>query len=269
MFFRLVPKHTPRPSGVDNADGWRSSPDPRPRGGGRRGHVRAARRGDPSGLRPDNRFVNPPRPSAARTGSRAHGRGLCPGHRTSRGGHGDQRAGGHQHCHSPLRRLPGFDPTGRNYWPGAVTSHRHRRLPGVRHHRNHHVGHQTQFSGHRGPRHPQDGQGGLSHRHHRSTRPSAGRYPQGHRRPKEPSIGHGVDRRCGDGPARLPPPYRGGPVSHRSGRRFDQDRRTSDSLRGRRGPQGPGRRSAARTGRAERHPRGDHAYGPGCLPGRA
>ena len=65
------------------------------------------------------------------------------------------------------------------------------------------------------------------------------------------------------------PPHRGGPVSHRSGRRVDPERRTSDSLRGRRSPQGPGRRSAARTGRAERHPRGDHAYGPGCLSGRA
>ena len=39
-------------------------------------------------------------------------------------------------------------------------------------------------------------------------------------------------------------------------------------LRGRRHPQGPGRRGAPGAGRAVRHPRGDHAHGPGRVPRR-
>ena len=35
--------------------------------------------------------------------------------------------------------------------PGAAAGHRHRRLPGVRHHRHHPVGHQAQLPGHRRP----------------------------------------------------------------------------------------------------------------------
>ncbi len=81
--------------------------------------------------------------------------------------------------------------------------HRHRRLPGVRHHRHHPVGHQAQRAGHRGRR---TSRCIVREAFHIATTgrpgPGAGRHPQGHRRPHEPALGHGVvlaDRRRGRG----------------------------------------------------------------------
>ena len=48
----------------------------------------------------------------------------------------------------------------------------------------------------------------------------------------------------------------------------DPGRRAAGHLRRRRHPQGPGGRGAAPPGRADRHPRGHHADGPGRLPRR-
>ena len=55
---------------------------------------------------------------------------------------------------------------------GQVPSdgHRHRRLPGVRHHRHHPVGHQAQRADHVGPGHPPGHPRGVPHRHHRPSR---------------------------------------------------------------------------------------------------
>ena len=53
----------------------------------------------------------------------------------------------------PDRRADGFDPARLHHRPGADASHRHRRLPGVRHGRHHPPLHQAQLSreGHRRP----------------------------------------------------------------------------------------------------------------------
>ena len=71
--------------------------------------------------------------------------------------------------------------------------HRHRRLPGVRHHRHHPVGHQAQLPGHRGRR---TSRWSIREAFHIATTgrpgPGAGRHPQGHRRPQQPALGHGV-----------------------------------------------------------------------------
>ena len=69
-------------------------PHQEPRDAAGRGHVRPARRGHPARLRPDPRLVDPPHPGPPRAGRRPHGRGLRPGHRPARRGHGDERARG-------------------------------------------------------------------------------------------------------------------------------------------------------------------------------
>ena len=61
----------------------------------------------------------------------------------------------------------------------ATAVHRHRRLPGVRHHRHHHGHHQAQLAGHGRRGHPAGGRRGLPRRHHRPARPGADRRPQG------------------------------------------------------------------------------------------
>ena len=48
------------------------------------------------------------------------------------------RSGGHQHRHAAGRRLHGLGADGLHHRPGALRGHRHRCLPGVRHHRHHH-----------------------------------------------------------------------------------------------------------------------------------
>ena len=101
--------------------------------------------------------------------------------------------------------------------------------------------------------------------------PGAPRHPQGHRRPQEPELADGValarpTTRCATAcPATSPTLARPPPQDPR-GRRADPALRAPGDLRRRRHPQGPGRRGAARAGRAVRHPRRHHADGPGRLP---
>ena len=52
-------------------------------------------------------------------------------------GHGDQRARRHQHRDAAVRRLHGLGPDGGHHRAGGHLVARHRRLPGVRHHRHH------------------------------------------------------------------------------------------------------------------------------------
>ena len=75
------------------------------------------------------------------------------------------------------------------------------------------------------------------------------------------------DRR--DRPARLQAHHHGPPAARsREAAELILAGRAPGDLRRRRHPQGPGRRGAARAGRAARHPRRHHADGPGRLPRR-
>ena len=123
-------------------------------------------------------------------------------------GHRHQRPGGHQHRHPAGRRLHGLDPPGGGDRPGGHQRHRHRRLPGERHHRHHHGHHQAQLADHRRGRHPPGGGRGVPRGHHRPPRPGADRRPQG-----RGHQAHGVvlARAVRPRPPRLPPDDRGRP----------------------------------------------------------
>ena len=175
---------------------------------------------------------------------------------------------------TPLcRRLHGLGPDGRASPARCRGRHRHRRLPGMRHHRHHPVGHQAQLPGHRRPR---TSPGSIREAFHIATTgrpgPGADRHPEGHRRSEEPALGHGlvlaVGRRRRGRPARLPADHDRPSRADPGGRRADPGGRAAGDLRRRRHPQGPGRRGAARAGRAVRHPRRHHADGPWRVPRR-
>ena len=89
------------------------------------------------GLRPAPRLHHPSHPRAPRAGRRPHGRGLRPRDRPSGRGHGHERPGRDQPGHPAVRRVHGLDPHGRHHRPGQPARDRHRRLPGVRHRRDH------------------------------------------------------------------------------------------------------------------------------------
>ena len=149
--------------------------------------LRPARRCHPAGVRPDHRLADPPHPRAPRAGRRPHGRGLRPRHGPARRGHGDQRAGRHQHRHAAGRRLHGLDPDGR-----ASPARSRRRSIGTDAFQESDITGITQsvtkhnFLVTERGRHPHRHPRGVPHRHHRPARPGARRHPQGHRRPDEP-----------------------------------------------------------------------------------
>ena len=124
------------------------------------------------------------------------------------------------------RRLHGLDPPGGGHRPGRHLLHRHRRLPGERHHRHHHGDHQAQLADHRRRRHPAGGGRGLPRRHHRPPRSGPDRRAQG-RRP----VDHGVvlARALRPRPPRLPAGDQGRPGVDPPGRRADPGRRASRS----------------------------------------
>ena len=157
--------------------------------------------------------------------------------------------GSHQHRHPAGRRLHGLDPAGGGDRAGGHRGHRHRRLPGERHHRHHHGHHQAQLADHRRGRHPPGGGRGVPRGHHRTPRPGADRRPQG--RGHQP---HGVvlARAVRPRPPRLSPDDRGRSGAGARGRRAAPGRRAAGHLRRRRDPQGPRRRRPARAGRADR-----------------
>ncbi|CAA9279343.1 MAG: Acetolactate synthase large subunit, partial [uncultured Acidimicrobiales bacterium] len=242
------------------------SPHQEPGDGRRGGHVRPPGWGHPARVRPHHRLPHPPHPGPPRAGRRAHGRGLRPRHRPPGGGHGHERARGHQHRDPAGRRHDGLHPDGGHHRAGAQRRHRHRRLPGVRHHRRDPLGHQAQRADHLGPGHPAGDPRGVPHRHHRPPRPGAGRHPQGHRRPQQPQLGDGLVLAGLGRPARLQAHGQGPPPHDPGGGQAHQRGPAPGHLRGRRHPQGPGRRGPAGAGRAHRHLGGHHPDGPGRLP---
>ncbi len=244
-----------------------ASPDQIPGDGGGRGHVRPARRMHPARLRSPARFLDSSHPRPPRAGRRPHGRGVCPRHRASRGRHGHQRSGGHQHGHAAVRCVHGLDPDGVHHRAGADHRDRHRRVPRVRHRRHHPQRHQAQRAGHDRAE-PADGRAPVvPHRHHRPAGPDADRRAEG-RAAELDGVVLADRRRSRRQPARLPPQREGPPADDQGGRQVDRGLRATGALRRRRHPEGPRRRGAARAGRDDRHPRRHHVDGPRCVPRR-
>ncbi len=90
----------------------------------------------------------------------------------------DERSGRDQHGHGHRQRLHGLDPDGGVHRPGGVVGHRHRRVPGVRHHRHHAADHQAQLPRQGRGRPSRGHQGGVLHRHDRPARSGAHRRPR-------------------------------------------------------------------------------------------
>ena len=108
------------------------------RGGGRRHRVRHPRRRDPADVRRARaRHLDPARARPPRAGRGPHGPGLRArlGPRRRRVRH--LRPGGDEPGHADRRRLDGLDAARLRDGAGAIAADRHRRLPGVRHHRDH------------------------------------------------------------------------------------------------------------------------------------
>ena len=144
----------------------------------------------------------------------------------------------------------------------STGGHRHRRLPGVRHRRHHPLGHQAQRAGDE----------------RRTTCPAPSARRSTSPRPAVPGPSWSTCRRTcsrssmewywpdGGRPARLQA-HAAGPSPHDPrGGQADPGLRAADPLRRRRHPEGPGRRGAARAGRADPDPRRHHAHGPRRLP---
>ena len=73
-------------------------------------------------------------------------------------------------------------PPGRHHRPGQDLRHRHRRLPGGRHHRHHHAHHQAQLADPRRDQAAGDRRRGVPHRPLGPPRPRPDRHPARHRR---------------------------------------------------------------------------------------
>ena len=226
-------------TGESHEDDRGPGPHKEPRDAGGRRHVRPARRRHPARLRPDHRLLHPSHPGAPRAGRRAHGRGLRHGHRKARRGHRDQRARCHQHRDAAGQRLHGLDSVGRRVGPGGDRLHRHRRLPGVRHHRRHHGHHQAQLAHQGRQRHPAGGRGRLPRRNDGAAGAGADRPAQGHLERPNGVVLAVVRRRAR--PARLPPGDVRRPRAHRAGDRVDRPVAPPRALRGRRRARRPGR----------------------------
>ena len=122
----------------DDAIERRRRGPPLARGRGRRRRLRAPGRRDPADLRRVRaRHDRAPRPRPARAGRRAHGRGLRARVRARRRRDRHLRPGRDEPRHADRRRVDGLDAARLRHRPGAVAPDRHRRLPGVRHHRHH------------------------------------------------------------------------------------------------------------------------------------
>ncbi len=174
--------------------------------------------------------------------------------------------GGHEHRDAAVRRLHGLDPDGGDHRPGADRGDRHRRLPGVRHRRHHPLGHQAQRAG----------DDGRTTSPRRSARRSTSPPPAGPARCSSTSRRTCSQNRRWSGTGRdarstcpaTSPTTKGHPRMIREAAKLILASRAAGALRRRRHPEGPGRRGAARAGRAHRHPRRHHADGPRRLPRR-
>ena len=123
--------------------------------------------------------------------------------------------------------------------PGGDRLHRHRRLPGVRHHRRHHGHHQAQLADQGRGRHPAGGRRRLPRCDHRAAGAGPDRPAQGHLERHHGVVLAVVGRR--PRPAGLPPGDLRRPRAGRPGGRAHLARRTarsstSGAVSSRRGP---------------------------------
>ena len=155
----------------------------------------------------------------------------------------------------------------RDHRAGGDGLHRHRRLPGVRHHRRHDGHHQAQLAGHRRRRTSRGWSPRRSTRHDRAPGPGARRRAEGRLNAQMdwywPDSVDDLD---------LPgyqPADRGRPELVVEAARPDPRRRAPGDLRGRRDPRRPRRPGAPGARRAHRHPGRHHPDGPRRLPRHA
>ena len=219
------------------------------------------RRDPPDLRRVRARHDDSPRARPARAGRGAHGRGLCPRVRPRRRRDRDVGARRDEPRHPDRRRVDGLDAARLHHRPGALAPDRHRRVPGVRHHRHHHPGGQALVArlGRRGD--PARDQGGVPRRAHGPLRPGArrhpARHPGGRARVRVPERGR---------PARLAPAAARPPAPDSRRRHRYRGGTAPDPLRRRRRAERRRLRGAARARRGRPSPRRHHADGEGRLP---
>ena len=138
------------------------------------------RRHPPDVRRVRARHDRPPRARPSRAGRRPHGRGLRARIRPRRRRHRHLGTGRDEPRHADRRRVDGLDAARLHHRPGPLEPDRHRRLPGVRHHRDHHPDRQALVAraGRRGD--PAHDQGGVPRRQHRPLRSRPRRHPARH-----------------------------------------------------------------------------------------
>ena len=195
-------------------DDRRRRDPPLARGRGRRGDVRHPRRGDHADVRRDGpRHDRAPRPRAPRAGRGPHGAGLRARVRHGRRRDRDLRPGRDEPRHADRRRLDGLDPARLHHGPGPLDADRHRRVPGVRHHRDHDADRQALVARPGRPRDPRDDEGRVPRRAHGPLRPGprrrAARRPGGDARLRLPRRGRPAGLEAADEGASAPDP-RGG-----------------------------------------------------------
>ena len=175
---RLVDERRVLPRGRCMRAERRRRDPPLARGRGRRRRLRAPGRRDPADLRRVRaRDDRAPRARPARAGRGAHGRGVRARDRTRRCRGRHVGAGRDEPRDADRRRLDGLDAARVHHRPGALAPHRHRRVPGVRHHRHHDPGGQALVArpGRRGA--PARAEGRVPRRANRALRAGARRHP--------------------------------------------------------------------------------------------
>ncbi len=237
---------------------------PVPRGSRGDRRVRDPWGSDPPRVRPPLRLhESAPHPGPPRAGRRARGGGVRAGDRQGRRLHGDVRARSDQPRHSDRRRVHGLGPVSGHHRAGRARLHRHGRLPGGGHLRNHAADHQAQLPGAIRRRSAAGHRGSVPSGWHRPSRTSAGRPAEGRAaraRAVRLATQAGAARvSTGDPPARQAGP--GGSAADRRGQA------PGPLHRWRRGPR-PCDRWAAPVGRAHRHSGRDHADGPWRVSGQ-
>ena len=172
--------------------------------------------------------------------------------------------GGHEPGDADRRRLDGLDAARLRDRAGAVAPDRHRRLPGVRHHRHHDPDRQALVARPGRGRAAARDQGRVPRRQHRALRPGPRRHPA-----RRPGGGDRLQLPGRDRSARLAP-GRDREREAGSGRSAgDRRRAAARPLRRRRDDQRRGLRRASRARGAVAAPGGDDADGEELVPGDA
>ena len=144
--------------------------------------------------------------------------------------------------HADRRRVDGLDAARVRHRPGALAPDRHRRVPGVRHHRHHDPDRQALVARPGRERDSPRHEGGLPRRPHRALRPGARRRPARHPGGRGRLPRTRTRSTCPAGSR----PKRGPRAADQGGRGGDRGRREAHPLRGRRHAERRRLRRAAR-----------------------